>query len=192
MPRRSPAHQLDPADGPTPGSSASAGPDADPVEVARAVVLRQLTNGPRTRAQLAEALRRRSVPDEAAQQVLDRFGELGYVDDDAFAHAWVESRHNGRGLARRALAHELRQRGVADETARAALEAVDAESERATAQRLARRRLASMRTLPRDVVTRRLVAMLARKGYPPSVAGSVVRELLGEDVDGVMGVDVGD
>ena len=73
-------------------------------------------------------LARRGVPDEVAERVLDRFGEVDLIDDAAYARAWVESRHSGRGLARRALAYELRQRGVADADAAEALEAVDAET----------------------------------------------------------------
>ena len=88
------------------------GPPADPVEVARLICLRQLEFAPRTRAQLAAVLSKRHVPDEAAEVVLDRFTEVGLVDDASYALAWVESRHRARGLARRALSVELRRRGV--------------------------------------------------------------------------------
>lgn len=172
MPRRSTS------DAPTPGSAADLTPDADPVDVARAIVLRQLTAGPRTRAQLEQALRKRDVPDDAALQVLDRFSELGYVNDEAFAKAWVDSRHAGRGLARRALSHELRQRGVSDEVARDAVDTLDPDDERETARRLVRRRLASMRGQSADVATRRLAGMLARKGYSSGLAFAVIREEL--------------
>ncbi|HEY2306223.1 MAG TPA: regulatory protein RecX, partial [Streptosporangiaceae bacterium] len=79
--------------------------DAEPgsEEAARAICLRLLTAGPRTRAQLATALRKRRIPDEVAEAVLSRFTEVGLIDDAAFARAWVESRHHSRGLARRAL-----------------------------------------------------------------------------------------
>jgi len=72
-----------------------------------------LTAAPRTRAQLYSALSRRGVPDETAEAVLGRFAEVGLIDDAMFAASWVESRHHGRGLSARALAAELRQRGVA-------------------------------------------------------------------------------
>src|SRR5262249_23326143 len=78
-------------------------------EAARVICLRLLTSGPRTRAQLATALRKRRIPDEVADSVLGRFAEVGLIDDAAFARAWVESRHHGRGLGRRALAAELRE-----------------------------------------------------------------------------------
>ncbi len=69
--------------------------------------LRLLTLAPRTRVQLAEALKKRGVPDEAADAVLGRFTDVGLIDDAAFARAWVESRHHGQGLSARALSAEL-------------------------------------------------------------------------------------
>jgi regulatory protein len=165
-------------DGPTPGSAADAGPDADPESVARGIVLRKLTAAPRTRAQLADDLRRRAVPDEVAERVLDRFGEVGLVDDGAFAEAWVRSRHAGRGLARRALAHELKQRGVDDRTVAAAVEEIGPDEEAQAAAALVARRLPATRGLPADARARRLAGMLARKGYGGGLAMRVVREAL--------------
>ncbi|MEV5414377.1 regulatory protein RecX [Thermopolyspora sp. NPDC052614] len=165
-------------DGPTEGSAASLGPDADPQAVARAICLRMLTAAPRTRAQLEAALQRRGVPEDAAQAVLERFGEVGLIDDEAFAEAWVSSRHAGRGLGRKALAAELRHRGVDDDTVRDAVDHLDPEEELETARRLVTRRLPSTRNLPTATRTRRLTGMLARKGYPPGLAFRVVREAL--------------
>ncbi|WP_184757802.1 recombination regulator RecX [Streptosporangium album] len=165
-------------DGPVDGSPASQGPTTDPRAVARAICLRLLTMAPRTRAQLAEALRKREVPDEAAEAVLERFSEVGLIDDEAFAAAWVSSRHSGRGLARRALASELRHRGVAEDTVKEAVEQLDPEQEVETARRLVARKLSSTRGLESAVRTRRLAGMLARKGYGPGLAFRVVREAL--------------
>lgn len=67
------------------------------MERARAICLRLLTGTPRTRKQLADALRKREIPDDAAEEVLSRFEEVGLINDSAFADAWVESRHHGRG-----------------------------------------------------------------------------------------------
>lgn len=125
----------------------------------------------------------RDVPPEAAEQALDRFAELGYVDDAAFAEAWVQSRHTGKGLARRALEHELTRRGVEVETAREAVSHVDADAERAAAAGLVRKKLPSTRSLTPDARARRLVGMLARKGYSSGLAYAVVREVLASDDD---------
>lgn len=150
----------------------------DPVERAREVCLRLLAVRPRTRAELATALRRRRVADEIAEAVLDRFGEVGMIDDALFAQAWVTSRHHGRGLARRALGHELRRKGVDSATVGDALGRLDPATEEQTARALVERKLRGIGAAPPDVVLRRLTGMLARKGYPPGLAFRVIREAL--------------
>ncbi|MGY3204441.1 recombination regulator RecX [Streptomyces sp. TE5632] len=156
-------------------------PEGDPVERARAICLRLLTGTPRTRKQLADALRKREIPDEAAEEVLSRFEEVGLINDSAFADAWVESRHHGRGLARRALARELRTKGVDATLIDEAVSQLDPEQEEATARELVARKLRSTRGLDRDKRIRRLAGMLARKGYPEGLALRVVRQALEEE-----------
>lgn len=149
--------------------------------MAREICLRLLSAAPRTRAQLADALRRKGVPEDAAERVLGRLTEVGLIDDAAFARAWVQSRHLGRGLARRALASELRRRGVADETVNEAVEILEPQQEERTARELVARRLPATRGLDPAKRMRRLVGMLARKGYSPGLAYRVVREALEEE-----------
>lgn len=156
-------------------------PDEDPEAQARAICLRQLTGQARTRAQLADAMKRRGVPDDVAEHVLGRFTEVKLIDDAAFAAAWVDTRHLGRGLARRALAQELRQRGVDSELVSEAVERLDPEQELATARALVERRIPSTRRLDRKVRMRRLAGMLARKGYGEGLALRVVRDALDAD-----------
>ena len=169
------------ADGPTPGSSADQVPDANPVDVARAICLRQLTMGPRTRHQLATAMAKRNVDPEIAEQVLDRLEDVSLIDDESYAAMWVRSRHNSRGLSRRALGQELRQRGVSDSYVEQALEDVSVEDEYVAARRLVDKKLPSTRALGIETRMRRLVAMLGRKGYSGGVAMRVVREALSDE-----------
>jgi regulatory protein len=151
----------------------------DPEAQARQVCLRLLTLSPRTRAQLADALRKRGIPDEAAEAVLGRFEDVGLIDDAAFARSWVESRHHSRGLAGRALSAELKQRGVAPDEIRAAIdEQLSPDAEVSAARRIIERKLAATRGLPSEQRTRRLAGMLARKGYPAGLAFRVIREAL--------------
>ena len=157
---------------------AALGPDADAEEVARKILLDQLTGQARSRAELEAKLAKRRVPDEVAQRLLDRFEEVGLVDDQAFARSWVQSRQAGRGLARRALAHELRRKGIDEQVARDALDQVDPDDEVEAARTLVRRKLRSVQRLDQTTAVRRLSGMLARKGYPPGVAFRVVREEL--------------
>jgi len=167
------------ADGMTPQT-----PRESPEDQARQICLRLLTLAPRTRAQLADALRKRGIPDEAADEVLSRFEDVGLIDDAAFARAWVESRHYSRGLAGRALSAELKQRGVAADEIRAAIEdRLGPDAEISAARRLIDRKLQSTRGLPPDQRTRRLAGLLARKGYPAGLAFRVIREALEAEGD---------
>ena len=145
---------------------------------AREICLRLLTLAPRTRAQLADALQRRHIPGPAAEAVLDRFTEAGLIDDPAFARAWVESRHHGSGLSRRALSTELRRRGVAAEDVQEAVELVGPDQEVATARQLIAGRVAATRGQPPATRVRKLMGVLARKGYGAALAYRVVREAL--------------
>ncbi|MGH3715440.1 MAG: regulatory protein RecX [Micromonosporaceae bacterium] len=162
------------------GEDAPSGAEAerDPREQARAIALRQLAVRPRTRVELATALTRRGIPEDIVEAVLERFSEVGMIDDAAFAEAWVTSRHHGRGLARRALGHELRRKGVDGATVSDALGQLDGDTELATAQELVRRRLRTLSAAPPEVAFRRLAGMLARKGYPPGLTLRVVRDAL--------------
>jgi len=165
-------------DQPTPGTAADETPEADPESVAKGIVLRRLTAAPRSRAELAADLAARDVPDAVATRVLDRFTEVGLVDDQAYAQLLVRTRRDSRGLARRALQQELRRKGVGDEESAAALAAITLDDEVATAESLVARRLPSTRGLPYETRVRRLAGLLARKGYGSGLAMRVVREAL--------------
>lgn len=154
------------------------GPEADHEAVGRKILLDQLTGQARSRSELAAKLATKHVPDDVAERLLDRFEEVGLIDDDAFAREWTQSRQASRGLARRALGMELRRKGVEGEVVEDALSHVSSETERDAAGALVRRKLRSLSRVDDAVKVRRLVAMLARKGYAPGMAYEVVREEL--------------
>lgn len=167
------------------GPTAEQNPDPEPDQeaVARKILLDTLTGQARSRHELAQKLARKGVPEEVGERLLDRFEEVGLVDDEAFARDWVEQRQSSRGLARRALAQELRRKGIDDEVARATLDEVaeeDPDAEVEAARMLVRRKLRSMRSVDTDTAVRRLVGMLARKGHGPGVAYRVVKEELAD------------
>ena len=163
---------------PPPPDEVAAGPPADPEAVARKIHLDQLTGQARSRKEHADRLAAKEVPAEVAGRLLDRFEEVGLVDDAAFARAWVASRQPGKKLARRALAQELRRKGVDDDVAREALDEVDPAAEEEAARALVRKKLRSLTRVDDTTATRRLVGMLARKGYGSGLAFAVVREEL--------------
>jgi regulatory protein len=150
--------------------------------MARAIALRQLTAGPRTRNQLAEAMTAKGIPAETVAVVLDRFGDVGLIDDQAFAHSWVESRHAGRGLGRQVLRQELRGKGVDEEFIAEAVSAVSDDDEMAAARALVRRKLSGMARLDHQTRTRRLLGQLARRGYGSGVAFAAIRAEMNADL----------
>jgi regulatory protein len=151
---------------------------ADPYTAARDYCLKLLTARPLTRAELYKKLIGRGYEQDIAERVLNRLDTVGLIDDAAVAEVWIRSRHNYQGLARKALSIELRRKGVADEVVAEAVAAVDAEAEEERARELIRKRLRG--TVPADEVTavRRLVGMLARKGYSEGLAYRVVKSEL--------------
>ncbi len=168
-------------DDPGPDESDSGMDPEDARTLAMKVLYDRLAERAHSRADLERALAKRRVPAEIAAAVLDRFEAAGFVNDAAFARSWVEGRQRGKGLASRALAMELRQKGVDDDIAREALAEIDPEAERQAAHRLVQTRMRAMRGLDDQVRTRRLVGMLARKGYAPGLAFEVVRDELGSE-----------
>ena len=174
----------------SPQDAATQVPHADPEAVARKILLDQLTGQPRTRGELQVKLAKKLVPDDVATRLLDRFEEVGLIDDEAFARLWIGSRQPGKGLARRALAQELRRKGIDDEVARAALDEIDPAGEEHAARLLVRKKLRSLGRVDEQTAMRRLVGMLARKGYGSGMAFAVVRDELrsvdrssGDDID---------
>jgi regulatory protein len=157
--------------------------EASREEQARALCLRLLTARARTRSELEGQLAKRGYPDEVNQRVLDRLARVGLVNDEAFAEQWVRSRRVNAGKGKRALAAELRNKGVDNDVITAALADIDAGAERQRAEQLVRDKLRRERLADGDdtKVTRRLVGMLARRGYTQSMALDVVTSELASE-----------
>ena len=165
---------------------------ADPAkraEQARAVCLRLLTARARTRAELVGQLAKRGYPDDVSTEVIERLSEVGLVDDEDFAEQWVRSRRANAGKSKRALAAELRDKGVDNDVITTALADIDAGAERDRAEKLVRDRLRRERLGEpgdRDAqnkATRRLVGMLARRGYSQSLALDLVTTELANEYE---------
>lgn len=153
-------------------------PEADPLNVARSIALARLTARAHSVAELRAALLKKGTAPEVAEEVIERFGEVGLLDDSAFAEAWVESRVRTRGSSARVLRLELQTKGVDREIIDAALADVDAEVELEAARHLANKKVPSLRGVDRQVAYRRLSGMLARRGYRSAVVSTVVQEAL--------------
>lgn len=163
-------------------------PTREPVdsrdEQAWSYCLRLLTSRARTRAELTERVARRGYPDDVSERIMDRLATAGLVNDADFATQWVQSRHTYSGKGKRALAAELRTKGVSAENAAAALAQIDGEAERSRAAELVTKKLRSENLDDGGIkAARRLVAMLARRGYGQSMAYDVVKNALASEKD---------
>lgn len=151
-------------------------------EQARALCLRLLTARARTRAELEGQLAKRGYPDDVSATVLDRLTDVGLIDDSDFAEQWIRSRRVNAGKGKRALAAELRTKGVDNEVITAALADIDAGAERERAEQLVNDKLRRERNTDDEAkLTRRLVGMLARRGYSQTMAVDVVKLALANE-----------
>ena len=153
------------------------GVDADPEQVVRTIIVRRLSSAPRTRGELEKDLARRGADPDVAARVLDRFEEVGLIDDDAFARMWVESRHRSKALARSTLKRELSDRGLDRESIDAAVSQIDDDAEWQRARDFAAAKFRVRHGEDRLKAMNRLAGQLARKGYAANVCFTVAREV---------------
>ncbi|MDT5410163.1 MAG: regulatory protein, partial [Mycobacterium sp.] len=143
-----------------------------------------LTARARTRAELAGQLAKRGYPDDVSTRVLDRLADVGLIDDAEFAEQWVHSRRVNAGKGKRALAAELHTKGIDNDVITSVLSDINPAAERDRAEELVRKKLRreNLGDEAADArVTRRLVGMLARRGFSQGMAYDVVSvELAGE------------
>jgi regulatory protein len=150
---------------------------------AREAALRLLAVRPRSAAELARRLRMKGYGPEIGEEVIGRLRELGMIDDAVFAGTLVRDRVRLRPQGARRLAGELRQKGVDDETARAAIRET-MEGESTNERELARRAAEKWRPRPDEEparARRRLHGFLARRGFDAEVIREVVDERLPDD-----------
>lgn len=151
------------------------------VEAARDLVLRRLDRSAAPRATLAQLLARKGTDPRVAEEVLDRLEAAGVVDDAAYAAALARTRFAEKGAARRAIAQELRLKGIGERDLAAALEQIDPHDEADVALLLAAKRLTLTRALAPEVRRRRVLAHLARKGYSAEVCAQALERALAQE-----------
>lgn len=155
-------------------------PESEDARKAREILLRKLAVAPRSRAHLAGVLQRKEIPDDVAALVLDRYEQLGLVDDQAFAQGFVSAQHRDRSLGRRALRQELRRQGIVGGEAEAALEQVDPQAEQERAGELVGKRVRSALAAGPEAARRRLLGLLARRGYDADLSIRIVDAAIAE------------
>ncbi|MEW6400804.1 MAG: RecX family transcriptional regulator [Chloroflexota bacterium] len=131
----------------------------------------------RSESEIRQNLRKHDFPETVIEEIIAKLREDGLANDDQFAAAWVENRSTFRPRSRRALAMELRQKGLDEETVSSAVSGVD---EEALAYEAARKRVSRLKSLEWNEFRKKLSEFLARRGFPYTVIAPTVSKIWNE------------
>jgi regulatory protein len=159
--------------------------EIEAADAAKQVLLRRLSNAPRTRKELAKDLKDKDISDDVANLALDRFEEMGLINDQALASNYVSSQHERKGLGKNALRQQLRAKGVSDDVALEAVSQISEDQEFQAAFALACKKIRSLQRDDAKTQLRKIVGVLARKGYSSNLAFRVAKEVITDLPDGL-------
>ena len=149
----------------------------DYVGAAQTICLNALAVRAKSRGELAAQLKRRGIPLDVANEVLDRLERSKLINDLDFARAWSKSRLSSKKISKRVLAQELRRKEVADDLIAIALDEISSDDEYEAALQLGERKARSLQNYADDVRERRITSALARKGYNYGIISRVLKEV---------------
>ena len=146
----------------------------------------------RSRHELRERLIKAEFAPELVDEVLASLERASLVDDSLFAHEWVRQRAARRGKSAKALDLELRDKGVAAAIRADALAQISEEDEEAQARAVAEKKARALKVVPADraeydKALRRVVGVLARRGYSSELTVRVARESLDARIETLTG-----
>ena len=159
--------------------------EIDQNQIAKQVLLRRLSNAPRTRKELAQDLKKKKIEEDIAQIALDRFEELGLINDQTFSENYVSTTHERRKLGKKALKQQLRSKGVSEEIANQAISQISEDDEFKAALALALKKIRSIQQDDPQGQIRKIVGLLARKGYSSTLSFQVAKEVVNDFPDGL-------
>ncbi|MFZ9212635.1 MAG: regulatory protein RecX [Candidatus Nanopelagicales bacterium] len=159
--------------------------EIDQNQIAKQVLLRRLSNAPRTRKELAQDLKKKKIEEDIAKQALDRFEELGLINDQTYSENFVANTHERRKLGKKALKQQLRSKGVSEETANQAVLQISDEDEFKSALALALKKIRSIQNDDPQTQIRKIVSLLARKGYSSSLSFQVAKQVITDFPEGL-------
>ena len=159
--------------------------EIEAADAAKQVLLRRLSHAPRTRKELAKDLKDKDISDEVANVALDRFEEVGLINDQALASNYVSSQHERKGLGKNALRQQLRSKGISDDVAMEAISQISDDQEFQAAFALACKKIRSLQRDDAKTQLRKIVGVLARKGYSSNLAFRVAKEVITDLPDGL-------
>lgn len=146
----------------------------DQQEIAYQKGLKLLSFRMHSEAEIIQKLQKQDIPEENIENTIRRLKHSGLIDDTRFAGAWVDNRKAFRPRSRRALAFELRQRGISPETIDEALKELDEEE---MAYQAALKRSQRLKDNDWGDFRLKLTRFLAQRGYSYEIASTVISRL---------------
>lgn len=149
----------------------------DDVQKAVDRAARFLAYRPRSAQEVRRNLEEKGTAPEVIEAAIERLEAMGYLDDTAFAHFWVQNRSEFKPLSPKALRYELRQKGVPAEIIDDVLESLDRDD---LAYRAAMSRVNRLRGTSKQVFRQKLSTFLQQRGFSYAAIRDVVERLIGE------------
>ncbi len=147
---------------------------ADAYESAKQSAIRFVSYRPRSVSEVKKNLRRKQYDNDIIERVVDRLKELELLDDEKFAHYWVDQRETFKPRSRRAIRYELFQKGVNRQVIDAAVEDLD---ENSAAYRAGLKRARRWAGKPEDKFRLDMKRFLQRRGFNYGVIRSAIDKL---------------
>lgn len=144
-------------------------------EVAYRRALKIISYRNRSVSEVRQHLRKKQIPDEVIDHVVDRLDQNGLLDDNQFANLWVENRNEFRPRSHRMLAIELRKKGIGEDIITQVLENTTADEE--LAYNAAQKQVRRYRTLDWQDFRRKLGSFLARRGFSYETVNLTVHQI---------------
>ena len=150
---------------------------ADGHEAAYTRALRLLNQQDRSERDIRQHLHRQGIADDVVNEVIERLARSGLVNDERYALNWVDNRSEFRPRSRRALAYELKLKGISQEAADRALSQVDEDQ---LAYQAARKQVRKLGQLPWPEFRQKMLSFLARRGFSYETSAPVADRVWAE------------
>jgi regulatory protein len=156
------------------GSSALQSVDSIEEDI-RSFVLKKLERTAQPSGKVREALVAKGFAKEIFEPIIDRFIEVGLIDDYALAKSYVDHSLTRKGKSKTMIARELRDKGLTADAVNEAIATIDADRESDAANAIAEQKIRSLTRFDQAERSKKLAAFLSRKGYASNVVWAAVR-----------------
>ena len=150
--------------------------------------LKLLDQRARSEHELRQRLLQAEFPAPLVDEVVASLRASALIDDRSFAHEWVRQRARRRGKSRSFLDRELKEKGVSEADRCSALAQISDDDQFAVAEALAEKKAREVKTPPvghteYTRALRRVVGVLARRGFPQGMCMQIARNALDTRID---------